>query len=300
MATFENAGLINTPNINSNNNNNNLDSSLTTPLSRDSYNQHLNSKSSSSMSKDQIQNFATTKQDYVVSENDNTQTTPSTMDSTPKTTDSPKRNNTNGKFSIQKIIRQGFSSWRTKKKPPPPPPPPPPSISSPLPSTLSTNISTPSSPPASTGRYVISDVDLSQINPSTTSIRSSSVDVNTNQTPPQRIIVTEQISAPSNRSNNIDSAINDSDAPAKVNRGYIQSPWAKSIGLTTNNIESTASRVEPLSSNRMLNMQFIDNTKLPTSINLPSIIEVANSTMSSSNISKIPPPGIYRFIVFDP
>jgi hypothetical protein len=52
--------------------------------------------------------------------------------------------NTNGKFSLQKLIRQSLSSWRTKKQRPP--------VAIPLLVPLSTHMSTPPSPPLSTGQ----------------------------------------------------------------------------------------------------------------------------------------------------
>ncbi|CAF5087736.1 unnamed protein product, partial [Rotaria magnacalcarata] len=105
MATYENIGLLNTPNINnnSNNNNNNLDPSLSTPSSRESYdysyNQQVNSKSSN-MLKDQPQNVTTIKRDLMPPENETNYLTSTDMDSTPRLNETTKRvNNANGKFS---------------------------------------------------------------------------------------------------------------------------------------------------------------------------------------------------------
>ncbi|CAF1104654.1 unnamed protein product [Rotaria sp. Silwood1] len=300
MATYENVGLINTPNIN-NNNNNNLHS-LSTPTTRDSYdyssttyNQQVKSKSST-MPKDHYQNVTTTtKQDIIPSENGSNYLTPSDMDSTTKSNETTKRtNNTNGKFSLQKMIRQGFSSWRTRKKPP--------SLSTPPTSTISTNISTPPSPPSSTGRYMTTDNDLSQVHPLTAQ-RSMSNDIVSNPISSQRIIVTEQIAPATIRSNSVDCPTVDFDRPSTNIRGYIQSPWANSSTSTisnTNTIESI-SRPETSSTNRILSMQCTENPKaltplsiIPASVSVPTATETTNSTMpstiSSSNSSKIPPP----------
>ncbi|CAF5147358.1 unnamed protein product, partial [Rotaria magnacalcarata] len=238
------------------------------------------------MLKDQPQNVTTVKRDLMPPENETNYLTSTDMDSTPRLNETTKRvNNANGKFSIQKMIRQGFSSWRTRKKPP--------SVSSSTPTTLSTNISIPSSPPASSGRYVTTDIDLSQVNPSVTNMRSLSTDLTANQTPPQRIIVTEQIPASSIRSNSVDSATVNFDGSTRNVRGYIQSPWAKSAALTSNIQEST-SRQESTSSSRILPMQTTDNTKFVASGYVSSMLETTNSTMPSampsSNSSKIPPP----------
>ncbi|CAF0926615.1 unnamed protein product [Rotaria sordida] len=304
MATYENVGLINTPNINNNNNNNNNNlHSLSTPLTRDSYdyssttyNQQINSKSST-MPKDHYQNATiTTKHDIIPSENETNYLTPSDIDSTIKSNETTKRiNNTNGKFSLQKMIRQGFSSWRTRKKPP--------SLSTPPTSTISTNFSTPSSPPSSTKHYMAMDNDLSQTHPSTT-IRSMSTDLVSNPLSSQRIIVTEQIAPPTIRSNSVDCATVDFDRPSTNIRGYIQSPWANSstsMTSNTNTTESISSRPEPLSTSRTLPTQFIENTKTltplsigPASVNVSTTTETTNSTtpliISSINSSKIPPP----------
>jgi hypothetical protein len=124
MAAYQNVGLMNSPNIN--NNNNNLQH-LSTTVTSDSYDyssrkyqQQTNSKLSV-MPKHHYQNTKTTttsiQQDVIPSENGANYSTPSDNDSTTNSNETTKRiNNTNGKFSIQKMIRQGFSSWRTKRK----------------------------------------------------------------------------------------------------------------------------------------------------------------------------------------
>jgi hypothetical protein len=143
------------------------------------------------------------------------------------------------------------------------------------------------------------DNDLSQV-PSSTTTRSLSVDSITNQTSPQRIIVTEQIAPSPPRSNNVDSATVDFDRPPANIQGYVRSPWANSSTPTTATTES-ASRPGPLPLNRMLPVQFNGNTKAPasTSVSVLSTTETTNSktpiTTSSSNIQKIPPPGMHSF-----
>ncbi|CAF2465426.1 unnamed protein product [Rotaria sp. Silwood2] len=297
MATYENVRHINTPNIN--NNNNNLHS-LSTPLTHDSYDyssatysQQVNSKSST-MPKDHYQNATTTttRHDIIPSENGTNYLTSSDMDSSAKSNETTKRvNHTNGKFSLQKMIRQGFSSWRTRKKPP--------SLST---STIPTNISTPSSPPLSTGRYMTTDNDLSQVHPSTT-IRSISTDLTSKPMSSQRIIVTEQIAPSTVRPNTVDCATVDFDRPSTNIRGYIQSPWDNSSTSITSNTNNTESifRSEASSTSRILPTQFTENTKpmtplsiIPASVSVSTTTETTNSTtpltLSSFNSSKIPPP----------
>jgi hypothetical protein len=295
MATYQNVGQINSSNINNNNNN------LSTTLNRDSYdysstkhNQSSNSKSST-MPKHFYQNTTkTNKRDLVSSENGTDYLTPSDNDLTTNSNETSKRmNNTNGKFSIQKMIRQGFSSWRTKRKPTP-------SLSTPPPSSISTNLSTPPPLiPSSAGCNMTTDNDLSQVHPSTT-VRSLSIDSVSNQTPPQRIIVTEQIAPSSAKSNNVDSVTVDFDRPATNVRGYIQSPWANSSTSTTTtsnnnntNPTETITRSAPLPTNRTLPVQFSENTKTSETINSTTPL-----TIPSSNLPKIPPPGMYNLFSF--
>jgi hypothetical protein len=287
MATYQNVGLINSPNINNNNNNNHHHLSPT--LNRDSYDysptkSHKKSNSKSSgMPKHHYQNTTTNKRDFVPAENGSDYLTPVDMDSTTNSNEPTKRvNNTNGKFSIQKMIRQGFSSWRTRRKPPPLSTPPPPSF-------ISTNTSTPPPPSSATERSIITDNDLSQVHPSTT-MRSISNDPSSYQTSPQRIIVTEQIAPASVRTNNADGVSVDFDRPPTNTRGYIQSPWATS---STTKPDSVL-RPVPLPTNRILPVQFNENAK--PSVTIPLTAEIPN-TISSSNPPKIPPPGMYSFIL---
>ena len=289
MATYQNVGLINSPNIN--NNNNNHHQHLSPTSNRDSYDysskkphQHSNSKSSI-MPKHHYQNTTTNKRDFLPSGNGTDYLTPVDMDTTTTNSNEPTKRvtNTNGKFSIQKMIRQGFSSWRTRRKPPSSSTPPPPS-------SVSINTSTPPPPSSSSERSITTDNDLSQIHPST-NIRSASVDSITNQTSPQRIIVTEQISPATARTNHADNVTVDFDRPSTNIRGYIQSPWAvSSTSNSTNpNKPDVLPRPPPLSTNRILPVQFNENTKA----SVPSV----PSTAETSNPPRIPPPGMYPFVL---
>jgi hypothetical protein len=290
MATYQNVGLLNSPNINNNNNNNN---NLSTTVTRDSYdysstkyNQSTNSKSSTMPKHFYQTSTKPNKRDLISKENGTNYLTPSDNDLSANSNETLKRiNNTNGKFSIQKMIRQGFSSWRTRKKPP--------TLStSPPPSFISTNTSTPPPISSSNGHNMTSDNDVSQIHPSTT-IRSVSVDSVSNQTSPQRIIVTEQISPSPARSNSVDNVTVDFDRPPANIRGYIQSPWTNSsTSTTTTNTypTETIKRPAPVPTNQILLMQVTENVKVPA-----STTEATPLTIPSTNPSKIPPPGINFF-----
>jgi hypothetical protein len=200
MTAYQNVGLVNSPNIN--NNNNNLNTTATTTNSKSSTMPKYFYQQTSKPNKRDLASPHSTSSDNDVSTNSN---------------ETSKRiNNTNGKFSIQKMFRQGFSSWRTRRKLPQ-------SLSTPPPSFLSTNTSTPPTISSSTTHRMTPDNDLSQTHPSTT-LRSASVD----SMSPQRIIVTEQIAPIPSRSTNSDNVTVDFDRPPTVNvRGYIQSPWAQ-------------------------------------------------------------------------
>lgn len=250
MATYENVGLIHSPNINNNNNNNH--SSTATSGHRDSQDYSANSKSST-MPKYFYQHLTkSNKRDVVSPQVSGNHSTLSEHDTSTNSNDSSKRiANTNGKFSIQKMFRQGFSSWRTKKKPPTS------SLSTPPTSTVSSDMSTPPSIPSSTDPYSTMDNDSPQIYPGKPT-RSASIDGIVNQTIPQRIIVTEQITSPPLRANSMDNVIAESDRPSVNHRGYIHSPWA--------NAPTTSTRT-----------QTID----PPSESIPL----------PTNSSKIPPPG---------
>ena len=295
MATYQNVGLVNSPNINNNNNNHHH---LSPVLRSDSYDYSSRKyppaagpQSSSAMPKHHYQNTTvSTKRDGMPTENGTNYSAPADHESMSSSTEGTKRlPNTNGKFSIQKMIRQGFSSWRTKRKL---------SSSGTHPSAnVSTSTSTP--PPSSAARCARTDNDLPQVPPSatsTTTTRSLSVDSISNQTSPQRIIVTEQIAPASTRSNHADNSTTvDFDRPPTSIQGYVQSPWANSSISST--MTEAALRPVPLPTNRMLPVHFADHVKAPAPMPpTHQTTDTNNSKMpvtntSSSNLPRIPPPG---------
>ncbi|CAF0990671.1 unnamed protein product [Adineta ricciae] len=300
MATYQNVEILNSPNINNNNNNNNH---LTPVLPNSSYDYSTRKYPSqfttdaSTMPKNHYQNTSTSsKRDVVPVENGTNYMTPSDTDTMTNSNEATKRiSSSNGKFSIQKMIRQGFSSWRTKRKL---------SSSGTHPSTnVSTNTSTPPPPQSSTARSMTPDNDQSQLPPSTTT-RSLSVDSISNQTSPQRIIVTEQISPSSPRLNHTDSTTVDFDRPSTNIQGYVQSPWVNSSSIPATTTDSVARSVVPLPINRMLPVHFSEHPKGPAPGAAPAAADVNNSKTpfttahsssssspsSSSNLSKVPPP----------
>ncbi|UJR23101.1 hypothetical protein I4U23_026124 [Adineta vaga] len=295
MATYQNVEIINSPNINNNNNNNNNHHHHHTPnlpsnsydYSSRKYPSQANSDSST-MSKNHYQNTSTSsKKDVISTENGTNYLTPSDNDTMSNSNEPTKRiNNSNGKFSIQKMIRQGFSSWRTKRK-----------LSS-SGTHPSTNSSTPPPTQSSTSRSMTTDNDLPQVHPSTTT-RSLSVDSITNHTSPQRIIVTEQITPSSPRSNQTASTTVDFDRPSTNIQGYIQSPWANSPSIPNTTTDSASRSTGTLPINRMLPVQFSEHIKAPAplamSTTTTTTIDTNNSKMpiattSSSNLPRIPPP----------
>lgn len=260
MATYENVGLIHTPNINNNNNNNSSNNSPTaTNLHRDSHDYSSNSKSST-MPKYFYQHMTkSNKRDVLSPQVTSNHSTVSENDTSTNSNDSSKRiPNTNGKFSIQKMLRQGFSSWRTKKKPPTS------SLSTPPTSTISSDMSTPPSIPSSMDQHLTTDNDRPQIYPAKPT-RSASIDGIVNQTAPQRIIVTEQITSPPLRANSVDNVIAEVDRPSVNHRGYIHSPWA--------NASTTSTRTQPVQLSDPPSPAKTETIPFPT------------------NPSKIPPPG---------
>lgn len=278
MATDQNAGLLDSSNLNNNNNN-------TTLSTRDSVDYSSKSKSST-MPKYFYQNMTKSKpkdlnasQNLPVSEHDL---------STNSTETSKRVNHSNGKFSIQKMLRQGFSSWRTRKKPPPAPTsttilstPPPATIST----YLSPTTSIPSTPqPSFTAEYLPSTT--------TTTTRSVSVDAIAQSTSPSRIIVTEQILPPQFRANSVDSVTVDFDRPTTTtttnnNRGYIQSPWANS--------PSTAESLSrAIAANRTTPVQ-ISETSNPPKIPPPGkFLSIASKCTENLSILVPPKPDINR------
>jgi hypothetical protein len=312
MTAYRNVGRLNSPNTNNNNNNTTTRHHLSATLERDTddysstkYNQQQQNYKSSTMPKSHYQNITTTK-DFLPTDNGTNYVTASSSfetESNSSTNEASKRiNSTNGKFSLQKMIRHGFSSWRTRKKPP--------SMSTPPPiASIYTNSPTPppvSQPPLSAGRYMTNNDDLPQ-NPPPTAIRSISVD----STSPQRIIVTEPVTLSSARANSVDNVTADFDRPPTNPRGYNQSPWSSSSTTTTSNTIESISRPTPVPINRTLPVQFTDNTRTPAPrsplppssfvsppfppASAPSTtksIETNNSTSTASNPPRIPPPGI--------
>jgi phosphatase and actin regulator 3 len=333
MAAYRNIGLVNSPNTNNNNNNNNSNNhhhhhQISATLNRDGYdysstkyNQEQNYKSST-MPKSHYPNPTTsTTRDFLPTENDTNYLTASSSYDTESNSNmnepSKRINNPNGKFSIQKMIRHGFSSWRTRKKPSSGSTPPPSSSAN----TIYTNTSSsspppPPQPPLSSGRYMTNNDDLSQI-PPPTAVRSISVDSISNNTPPQRIIITEPVTFPSARANSVDSVTVDFDRPPTTARAYIQSPWTSSSTSTATTMTTTTtpittesiSRPTPVPITRILPVQFTGNSKIPVAQSPPppfvspplrppsaqtKTIETNNSTTpvtsTTTNPSRIPPP----------
>ena len=249
MATYENVGLIHSPNLN--NNNNNTPPPLASTLGRDTHDYSSKNSSSKTFPMPKYFHQHTTKpskRDVISSQNGCNHSTLSENDVSTNSNDSSKRlANTNGKFSIQKMIRQGFSSWRTKKKPPTP------SLSTPPLSTISSDMSSPPSIPSSLAHQLTTDNDFCQVHPLTTAAaRSTSIDGIVNQISPQRIIVTEQITSAPVRANSVDNILAESDRTSVNHRGYIQSPWANS-SVPTNRTQpgqlpesSSPTKTEPI------------------------------------------------------
>lgn len=267
MATYENVGLIHSPNLN--NNNNNPSHPIASTSNRDTHDYSSKSSSSTSSKTFPMPKYfhqhptKASKREAMSPQNGCNHSTLSENDVSTNSNDSSKRlANTNGKFSIQKMLRQGFSSWRTKKKPPTP------SLSTPPLATISTDMSTPPAISTSLAHQLTADNDFStQVHPLTTAAtRSASIDGIANQISPQRIIVTEQIPSASLRANSMDNILADADRTSVNHRGYIQSPWAHSSIPTT-------------------------RTQLPESP-LPTKTE---PIPLSTNPTKIPPPGNLYF-----
>ncbi|CAF2511700.1 unnamed protein product [Rotaria sp. Silwood2] len=299
MATYRNVGHLNSPNTN--NNNNNLSSNVnrdSTDYSSTKYNQQQNYKSLT-MPKSNYQNITTTK-DYIPADNDtNYLTASSSLDTETNSniSESTKRmNNPNGKFSIHKIIRQGISSLRTRKKPPSMSTPPPQLI----PSTNTVYVNAPTPPPSqpssSVGHYVTSNDDVSQVPPPTT-VRSISVDSISNNTPPQKIIVTEPVTISTARANSIDSVTMDFDRPATTTRTYVQPSWTNSSTSTATTITTittptnteSVTRLTPVPASRVLPIQFTENSKISTPKSPPPLPPSSSvvSSPPSSSISSI-------------
>lgn len=309
MASYRNVGVLNSPNTNNNNNNHiRMSSTLNRDLydySSAKYNQQQNSYKNLTMSKTPYQNIqttTTTSRDFLPKDNGtNYLTATSSYDSELNSNmnePSKRITNPNGKFSIQKMIRHGFSSWRTRKKPP---------STSTSPQMISSNsiytntLTPPSSsssssqhPFSTTERYMPNNYDYSQI-PPPTATRSISVDSITNRitSSPQQKIITESRILPSPRSNSVDSVTVDFDRPQTVTRAVIQSPWTNSsissIANNTTTITPVATesiaRPAPVPVSRILPVQFAENNKIPSPRSPPPPPPIS----SSSAVSPLPP-----------
>ncbi|CAF1436709.1 unnamed protein product [Rotaria magnacalcarata] len=313
MATYRTAGFVTSANTNNNNNNNNAPSNLNRdPIDYSStkYNQQQSYKALT-MPKSHYQNVTTTK-DFLPGDSEtNYSVAASSLDpeSSSNVNESTKRiNNPNGKFSIQKMFSKGLS-WRTRKKPPSmlTTPPSQPVTSS---NTVYSNISAPSS----AGAYVTKNVDdFSQV-PAPTTVRSISVDSISNNTSPQRIIVTESVNVATARANSVDSVTLDFDRPVTANRTYVQPSWttnasssstttnvsssstttnASSSSTTTNTtpvITESVNRLTPIPATRVLPVQFTESNKLSTPRSPappppPSLSSIVSPPLPPNNVS---------------
>ncbi|CAF1063154.1 unnamed protein product [Adineta ricciae] len=313
MASYRNTGALNSSNINNNNNSTRLHSSALNrepyDYSTTRYSQTQNYKTLT-MPKTHYQNIttaaATPTRDLFSKENGTSYLTASSFDAETNSSvnEASKRlNNPNGKFSIQKIIRHGFSSWRTRKKPsssssspplhpqpPHPAPPPPKSASSSTSNGIYANTSSsPSSPPyLPTGRFTPYNDELAK-NPPTTAARSISVDSITNRSsPPQKLATTtESTNHPTPRVNSANSVTVEFERPATVARVLVPTPWATSATATaTTNTSTTTTavndlmyRATPVPIARALPVQFAELNRPPTSRSSPP----ASSSLSSSS-----------------
>lgn len=244
------------------------------------------------MPKHHYQPNTTNKSNPVPKENGTTHSSPSASDANEST---KRAHHSNGKFFLQRIIRQGLSSWRTKRKSPTvsTSPPPPPSAA------LSTDPSTPPSPPLSTGRFVTNTADRLDTLPSTAS-RFTSTDSTSERNSSSRPLDTRQGILSPARSNASDSVTVDFDQPPLPTlntRGYIHSPWGNnSTPSSTADGKELTSRSTPTPVNQVLSVQFTENTQSSAS---PPVISTADTiyhgnplTLPLSNPSKIPPPGM--------
>ena len=336
MATYRNGTLLNSPSTNNNTNNNNSNTirhpqHLSSTLSRDLHDLSLEKYHSSddyksmTMPKTQYQTMPNTNKDLMGTDQGSTYSSESSSfdaDTSSNANEASKRlNSNNGKFSIQKIFRQGFSSWRTRKKPA--------ALSTPpLPSNAPNNgvyssTTTPSQPPLSSTRYATNQDDLSLTSsplvapPPPPTHRSISVDSISNTiTSPSRIIVTEPVTIASPRSNSVDSITVDFDRPATHTRSYIPSNWTHSttsgsnlnkstsppppppslattinVTNTTNMISSTVeptSHLSPITTNRTLPVQFTETTRpitSPRSVLPPPPPPITQNLISSVTVS---------------
>lgn len=340
MASYRNTTQLNSSNTNNNNNNTNTTTTtrhqppLSATLNREQY-EYSSSSSSKyhpqdnhralTMPKSHYQNIpaTTNSNDFLPTDHGSNYSTESSSfdgESNSTTGDASKRiNSANAKFSIQKMLRQGFSSWRTRKKPPSLSTPPPTAATSS--NAIYTNTPPSSQPSLSSGRYITNTDDLPSPPPPPTAVRSISVDaISTNlSSPPQRIIVTEPVTLSPARSNSVDSVTVDFDRPASHTRTYIPSAWMSSSTSASNPPASTSTTITtdsvtqhtPITVNRILPVQFTENTRIvsprspppppPSTVSASSTVirgmePLSNTPLSASNntpnLSRIPPPGI--------
>ena len=240
------------------------------------------------MPKHHYQPNTTNKSNPLPKENGTTHSSPSASDATEST---KRAHHSNGKFFLQRILRQGLSSWRTKRKSPTVSTPPPP------PSALAADPSSPPSPPLSTGRFVTNNADRLETLPSTAS-RFTSTDSTSERNSSSRPLDSKQGLLSPARSNASDSVTVDFDQPPTLNtRGYIQSPWGNnSTPSSAADGKELTSRSTPPPVNRVLSVQFTENTQSSAS---PPVISTADTAyhgnplpMPFFNPSKIPPPGM--------
>jgi len=323
MASYRNANVINSPNTNNNNNNNNstpnhsnpsrhphsLSSTLNRELhdySSNKYQQQENYKSST-MPKGHYQNLPTTTKEFLPTDHGSNYSTESSSfdaESSSNLNESSKRmNSSNAKFSIQKMLRQGFSSWRTRKKPSALSTSPSPPITSPNAIYANTSSSF-NQPTLTSGRYINDEHEQpSSPVPPAPAVRSISVDSISNTiTSPSRIIVTEPVTLSTARSNSVDSVTVDFDRPPTAPaRSYMTSPWMNSAAAKTASTSTSATTMTdsiasspPVSITRILPVQFTENPRL-NSAKSPSTLSTMVSppltqTRTNEPISNTPVP----------
>ena len=141
----------------------------------------------------------------------------------------------NGKFSIQRFIRQGLASWRARRKLP--------SMSTPGPF-----VTHPSTPPLSPGRFVSNQENSSSNNPTQLIPNSDSSE--------------EHNSSFISSMDSSNKMLTTADQRPITNRGFIQSPWANNSAIRNNDmIEETNSRTTRTAGNRVVSWQMPDTIK---------------------------------------
>ncbi|UJR25808.1 hypothetical protein I4U23_007158 [Adineta vaga] len=313
MASYRNVGVLNSPNVNNNNNSTRL---LSSALNCEPYDYSLkrygqaNNYKTLTMPKSHYQNVSSTSasaKERFSKDNGTHHLSPSSSfdaENSSNLNDSTKRmNNPNGKFSIQKIIRHGFSSWRTRKKPsssssPPPqpphpaPPPPPPSSSSSHAIYANTSILAASPPSLPKERSTSNNDEFSQI-PPPTAARSISVDSITNRTPSQKPVNGEVVIHSTARANSTDGVTNDFDRPPTVARVFVPPSWPKTstATATTNTTTVTSATTEPkfratpVPVARVLPVQLAETNRIVISRSPPSSSSLSSTTTTTATTS---------------